>query len=110
MNLTPEEDRLANWATAFSMLLALVLVIIAVRADVSLLMALLMLLVGLALQGGSNLLGLAVAKPALQRKPWAIFVMRFLWPLVPVALSLYMAGVFTLIIQGCRAGFSSLSG
>ena len=43
------------------MLLALVLVIIAVRADVSLLTALWMLLGGLALQGGSNLLGLAVA-------------------------------------------------
>lgn len=92
------------------MLFAVMLVIIALRADVSWLAALWMLLGGFALHGGSNLLCLAVAKPALQRKPWAVFVIRCLWPLVPVAISLYMAGGVTLIIQGCRAGLSGLFG
>jgi hypothetical protein len=92
------------------MLLAVVLVVIAIRANVSCLTALWVLLGGLALQGGSNLIGLAVAKPALQRKPWAVFVIRRLWPVVPVAISLYIAAVFTLIIQGCRAGCSRFTG
>ena len=108
----PEQrrPRRANVATALSILLALALIVIAVRANVKWLTCLWMVLGGLGLQGGTNLLALAVAKPALQRRPWAVFVVSLLWPVVPVAIALYMAGMFTLIIKAIRAGWSAVVG
>jgi hypothetical protein len=102
MELTHEQDQRANRATAFSMLLAFVLVIYLVWTNVSLWTALGMMIAGFALQGASNLMCLAIAKAIIHRRPWALLIIRFLWPLVPVAIGIAMAGYITLFIQGCR--------
>lgn len=100
-----------NRATAFSMLLAFVLVVIAVWADIKCSTAFCAVLGGLALQICHNLLGLVIAKPALQGKAWAFVILHILlWPIVPIAVALYAAGFFALIIQACRAGCLRLFG
>lgn len=110
IRLTPEEDHRANIATCFSILLAIALVIVAVLLNVRWLTCLWMILGGLGIHGGTNLIGLAIVRPALQRKPWAVLVIRALWPVIPIGLSLYVAGVLILIIKGLKAGFAAMLG
>tara|TARA_B100000809_G_C15004676_1_gene482770 strand:+ start:465 stop:794 length:330 start_codon:yes stop_codon:yes gene_type:complete len=108
MRLTPEEDRRANILTGCSMLECLVFVVIAVRYSVSWLTCLWMVLGGLGLISGSNLLCLAILKPTLARRPWAVAIVRFLQPVPGIAIALYMAGVFTLIIKVAKSCYSAV--
>ena len=108
MNLNPSEDRRANRATALSMLLSAGFVVVAVVADATWLTAILMVLAGLTLLVLNNLLGIAVFQPALRGSVWTIWIVRMLWPSVPVSGAIYMAGVFTLIIKAGVAGWSAI--
>ena len=111
MILSQEEDRRANRATAFSMMLAVVLVVVAVSADAKWSTALWMIVAGLAPYVSNNLICLAVAKQAFLGAPWAVLLIRYvLWPLVPIGVALYLAGIFTLIIIGLKAGWSTVFG
>jgi hypothetical protein len=104
------EAERSDFGTPFMMVLTLILVILAVRANLSLLNSLYMILAGIGLQIATNVIGLGLWGPAMARWKYAMFLMWSVQPVVLFAISLYMAGVFTLLIQLCRWGFSSLVG
>jgi len=107
MNMTPEQDQRANRATCFSMLLSLAFVVVAVSFNLSWQDAILMIIGGLILQGCSNLICLPLIKPALEQKTWATVTIKLMQPLVPIAMAVYIAGFFTLIIQAFRLVLSN---
>ena len=110
MNMIPEQNQRANRATCFSMLLSAAFVVLAVSMNLSWKDAILMILGGLLLQGCSNLICIPLVKPALERKHWATAIIKLMQPVVPIAMAIYMAGVFTLIIQLSRIGISKILG
>lgn len=110
LNLSPEQNREANRATCFSMLLSFAFVVTAVALNVSWQYAIGMILGGLILYGGSNIICLPLVKPALEQRPWAILTIKWLQPLVSIALAISMAGYITLIIQLIRVVISKISG
>lgn len=111
MTLTPEQDQRANTATGISMFISFVLIIVALWQGVSWMTCVWMIVTGLGIQLLTNLLTLSVLKPAIQGNTGAkILVKRLLWPLVPLGIALYMAGILTLIIKGIIAAYLSIFG
>lgn len=111
MRLTPEEDRRANVATGYSMFISFVLVVFALWYGISWMTCVWMVVAGLAIHLLTNLMTLAVLKPALQGNTSVKFlVKRLLWPLVPLGIAVYMAGILTLIIKGIIAAYLAIFG
>jgi hypothetical protein len=88
------------------MLLSIAFAIIAIWLNIRWAICFWMILGGLVFHCVINLIALAITKCVLQRKVWAIIVIKFLIFLIPVGITVYVAGMFTLVIKGLRAFFS----
>jgi len=72
MGLTPAENRQANVLTGLSIPLSIALVIIAIWLNIKWAMCFWMILAGIIIHCGINLIGLAIVRPVLQNFFWAI--------------------------------------
>ena len=93
------------------MLLAIAFVVVALWMKVRWSTCLWMVLGGVGIYGASELICLGILKSILKGRQWAIdLVVWILWPLAPIAIAIYAAGIFTLLIKGLIAGYAALFG